>query len=148
MTHSETERFLDKVCAFLKTEGKRCTPLRQNILRVLFEQSHVSVRSLRSFLRERQRYVASDQALYGNLELFETLHLVAKSYDHGAVSYALRSKRSRVHLVCTRCGRTIEEQESGVFEAIRQKCREWRFALTDADVTLEGICEHCRNDND
>ena len=148
MTPSETEHFLDKVCAFLSAEGKRCTPLRQNILRVLFEGSGVSVKELKFLLDERYACEASEQALYGNVELFEMLHLVAKRYDHGAVKYALRSKRNRFRLVCTRCGRSVEDHEHGMIDTIRLKCREWRFELADVDMTLQGICERCRNDND
>ena len=148
MMPDETERFVDKVCIFLKQAGKRCTPLRQNILRVLFECQSVSVRELKALLDERHGCAASALAIYKNLELFGALHLAVKSFDDNAVHFTLGFKRNRVCLVCIRCGKSVELHERDMAEAIRRKCGEYRFELTDMEVTLLGICQGCRNDND
>lgn len=143
----DNERIIEKMCRLLSDERRPCTLLRENILRVLLETSDVSVSELKTYLRKKYACIATPQALYANLKLFEALYLVTKKYDQKSLRFDLLYKRQQLNLTCTRCQRSTLHHESSFFDLLRQKCREKSFTPTRINLTLYGICKTCQIDN-
>ena len=138
----QTEHFVAKACKFLRREGYLCTPLRQNMLRIFFTDSHIRVKHLKAQLQERYECKTSTQSLYSNIRLLTRLNLICKTGDMN--SYELHFKRNHIHMICRQCGRVNELHDRIVFDTIRKQCRNFTFEAFDVDITLYGICTACQ----
>jgi Fur family transcriptional regulator, ferric uptake regulator len=94
----------------------------------------------------RGETAAGRASIYRTLEQLEELNLVHRlDIGKGIASYeaAEPGGEHHHHLVCDRCGRVVPFQDDGLERAIKGLSRRSRFAVSEHDVTLHGLCERC-----
>jgi Fur family ferric uptake transcriptional regulator len=66
--------------------------------------------------------------------------------DNGEATYRLCSSGHHHHLVCRRCGRTVEIDSANVEEWMRETASRHGFVQVSHAVELFGLCEVCANE--
>jgi Fur family transcriptional regulator, ferric uptake regulator len=128
----------------LREAGKRITPQRQLVLRVLAGvDGHLDAQEIYERGRRRDPRLSLSTVYRTISALKETgavreLHLEGEQHH-----YELDKKKEHSHLVCVACGRVIEV-DSNVFEkAAAAACKDHGFQVTSAQVELGGFCAAC-----
>lgn len=128
----------------LREAGKRVTPQRQLVLRVLAGvDGHLDAQEIYERGRRRDPRLSLSTVYRTLTALKETgavreLHLEGEQHH-----YELDKKKEHSHLVCLGCGRVIEV-DSIVFEqAVAAACQDHGFQVTTAQVELTGYCARC-----
>jgi Fur family ferric uptake transcriptional regulator len=87
----------------------------------------------------------------GRATVFRTLDLLSQigvlnrvHGDNGCHSYTVCDTGHHHHLVCTRCGRVIPFELSGIEEEIRHAADQMKFAVSAHRVELFGLCANCQ----
>lgn len=134
---------VDRVCAKLRTEGRRVTPQRRVIVAVLLENgSHLTADQV---LRRARRELPdlSPATVYNTLHELAALG-VLQELDLGL---GLEQRRYDVatgehdHLVCLRCGRVEDVPRRDGMEAMVGKDHD--FEVVDRRVIYLGYCPEC-----
>lgn len=124
----------------LRNAGKRITPERILLLRIIHEHPHLDASEIYR-LAQRENARLSLATVYRTVSLLRQLGLVhtcALGEDH--VHYESQAI-SHYHLVCRGCGKVIEIPPH---EAIERLGEEWEFEVTAVKVELTGYCKRCR----
>jgi len=128
----------------LREAGKRITPQRQLVLRVLAGvDGHLDAQEIYERGRRRDPRL-SLSTVYRTLNALKETGAVRELHLEGEQHhYELDKKKEHSHLVCLTCGRVIEV-DSNVFEqAAAAACDEHGFKVTTAQVELTGFCARC-----
>jgi len=126
--------------------GYRLTPQRMMVLRAVEEaDSHISAEEI--FAQVRARYPHMNiSTVYRTLELVKELGLVTETdFGDGRVRYHCAGKGHHHHLVCEKCGRVIDVEESflnSLWQSIQQKNN---FKVNMKHMAFFGLCEKCRS---
>lgn len=140
---SETSR---AVARDARQKGLRWTKPRSLITRVFFEASgHVTVEDLFRRIREQEPRI-------GLATVYRTLNILVKfgyarelNFEDGLIRYEPRGrlKPHHDHLICIRCGKTIEffseELEKLQFDAAQAQ----KFVMTNHRLDIFGYCRDC-----
>lgn len=134
---------VESALALLRASGARVTTARRLLLEVLFESgSHHSAEDLAVEVQERAPEVHLS-TIYRNLDELERIGVVAHAHlGHGPATYHLASAQHG-HLVCSRCGKTIElpiKAFSGLARSVRKS---HGFTIDPRHFALVGRCESC-----
>jgi Fe2+ or Zn2+ uptake regulation protein len=129
----------------LDDAGYRLTAPRLALAELIATQDgHFTASDLAAVARER-RVGLSRATLFRALDLMVELGVVERldlpSGDHAYVSCA---RSHHHHVVCSRCGRTAEVDDSGLNEAVREIERSSGFRIDTHRLELFGLCRHCR----
>ncbi|HVC06865.1 MAG TPA: Fur family transcriptional regulator [Solirubrobacterales bacterium] len=87
-------------------------------------------------------------SVYRALEQLEQLGLVQRlEVSRGTAGYERvePSGQHHHHAICRHCGRMVPFEDSGLERAIGRVSERMRFEVTEHDVVLRGLCEHCGN---
>ena len=125
----------------LRDAGKRITPERVLLLRVIDAHPHLDVGEIYRLAR-RENARLSLATVYRTVNLLRQLGLVhtcALGEDH--VHYESQAA-SHYHLVCRRCGRVIEIPSHHAVERLGEA---WGFEVTSVKLELTGYCKQCRD---
>lgn len=128
----------------LREAGKRITPQRQLVLRVLAGfDGHLDAQEIYEQGHRRDPRL-SLSTVYRTLSALKEAGAVRELHLEGEQHhYELDKKEEHSHLVCLACGRVIEV-ESAVFEqAAAAACQAYGFQVTTAQVELTGFCARC-----
>ncbi len=137
---------VDKVCAKLRTEGRRVTPQRRVIVQVLLDDgSHLTADQV--LKRARQELPdLSPATVYNTLHELTELGLL-QELDLGL---GLEERRYDVateehdHLVCLRCGRVEDvPRQNDLAPSLRE---DHDFDIVDRRVIYLGYCPDCTSD--
>lgn len=142
------EHFIATLCARLERAAFHCTPLRRNLLRLLYTLPRLDIRGIRSQLDARFNQTATLPAIYANLSRLESMGIVRRMHTETRATYELRLKSNHLHLVCRRCRRVTELPDAPFFQAVRTRCTRDGFEAHDFECIVYGICHACQNDND
>jgi Fur family transcriptional regulator, ferric uptake regulator len=85
-------------------------------------------------------------SVYRALEQLEQLGLVQRlEVARGVAGYERvePSGHHHHHAICRRCGRMVPFEDSRLEQAIDRVSDRVRFEVTDHDVVLRGLCDHC-----
>ncbi|MGH2457615.1 MAG: Fur family transcriptional regulator [Chloroflexota bacterium] len=134
--------------ADLKRHGLRLTPQRLMILELLERASgHIAPEDL--YQQVHQRYpMINRSTVHRTLDVLEGLGMVRHGHvADGAARYHLARDVHHLHLICHRCGQTIEVDDLGVADRFAALLLE-RFGFR-ADLThfpISGACAACAKD--
>ena len=131
--------------ALLAGAGRRLTPQRLVILDALAASRHtVTAQELFERLRIRHPYLGR-ATVFRNLDALVDAGLAQRFERAGHVyAYAACSPAHHHHLVCARCHRSQEVDESLVAPLVRRIDERFGFAVEHAALDFYGICVDCR----
>ena len=143
-SRSQQEKITEAICA-LRAEGRRITPQRALILRILREQrGHLSADGIHALAR-RERPRLSLSTVYRTLDLLKALGLVKElRLDDERYHYEVIGAGEHQHLVCLGCGKVIEFQCAHCVQMHQDLADRHGFQITGSRVELLGYCAACR----
>lgn len=130
---------------FLKSKEFKYTSERKLILNATLSfHNHFDVEELFERLRKQGNNV-SRATIYRTIPLLiqsglitETLHCQDKtSYEN------IFNKKHHDHLVCVKCGKTIEFFDERIEKLQEEVCRQHNFVPTEHRLGIKGYCEDC-----
>jgi Fur family transcriptional regulator, ferric uptake regulator len=105
---------------------------------------HFTASELELAARER-RLGVSRATLFRALELLTELGVVERlDLTTGEHAYVSCAPAHHHHLVCSRCGRTADVEDSGVGEAVAEIARRSGYRIDSHRLELFGLCRHCQ----
>jgi Fur family ferric uptake transcriptional regulator len=129
----------------LKKKGLKLTPQRRLIINAIHSaEAHLTAEEIIAHVQARMPEVHKS-TIYRTLELLEGAGCVFKSElgDHSIYHHAEEGQHH--HLVCSRCGRTIECNED-LFKPIEKSLAEqYSFRVDFKHLVISGLCEECRS---
>jgi len=140
---------LDGLRTSLHERGQRLTPQRERVL-ALFEQigagRHLSAEDVHQRLRGGDGRV-SLATVYRTLRLLSSLDLLQElELPDGGRRFELAGDaqhRHHHHLVCVRCGRTEEFEDTAVLTAGAAAAGAHGFHLLECVLTVRALCPGC-----
>jgi len=125
----------------LHADGKRITPERKLLLRIISENAHIDARELYALARREDPRI-NLSTVYRTVGLLKTLGLVAgtglgESHEHFEVHGA-----EHYHLVCLGCGKVVEIHP---VEAVRRLGEQRGYEVVGVNLELLGYCSACRD---
>lgn len=125
---------------FLREKGKRITPERKLLLRIISENAHLDASEIYRLAVEEDEKM-SLSTVYRTVRLLEELGLVERSglgEDHH--HYEVRVD-GHYHLICLDCGKVVEILP---VDAVRKLGEDQGFDVTGVKLELLGFCLTCR----
>jgi len=134
----------EQVRDFLRHKSLQCTRQREHILHeVLASEGHFDADDLCERLRRRHLRV-SRATVYRTLPLLEEGGLIRQVFRVGGrVQYELRAPHHD-HMLCIRCGKTIEFKDERIEDLQRDVCDRHGFKPIEHRMGIRGICRACR----
>jgi Fur family transcriptional regulator, ferric uptake regulator len=128
----------------LKEHNLKLTPQRRMIVEILHEQNtHITAEEMIARVQDRMPGV-NKSTIYRTLDLLEGAGCVYKSEVSGQSVYHHAEEGHHHHLICTRCGRTVECRDD-LFAVIEKAISEnYGFSVSLHHLMIEGICDSCR----
>jgi len=129
----------------LRTHGRRITPQRALILRILQEQGgHLDADEIYRLARE-ERPRLSLSTVYRTLSVLKELGLVRElRFEEGYSRYELAGPEEHHHLICLGCGKVIEFQCAHCAQVHQDLGDRHGFQITGSRVELLGYCAECQ----
>ena len=135
----------DAVFCRLSEAGYRITQPRRAVIQVLLQDDG---HSSPAEVHEQAQMLCPGVGLvtvYRTLDLLTQLGFVRRIHaDDGCHGYAWASHGHRHHLVCRRCGATIEFEGCDLGSFLDRVSRETGYAIEDHLLELVGVCGACR----
>jgi Fe2+ or Zn2+ uptake regulation protein len=133
----------------LRDAGLRVTAPRLAVLRVLAEsQDHPRVDQVIERVRSSGVPI-STQAAYDVCEALHRVALAARiELAGGPVRYEARVGDNHHHMVCRRCGHTVDVDCATGEAPCLQPADAHGFAVEQAEVTYWGLCPSCQRTNE
>ena len=132
----------------LHAAGLKCTPQRCEVFEEIVRmKGHFTAEELAERFRTRSRGPAISRAtVYRTLPILVRSGLVrevifTEKHSHYEAAY---SREHHEHMICTRCGRTIEFDDSDLERAIRRIARSAGFLPVSHKIEICGLCDECR----
>jgi len=134
---------VDAVLALLRAQGGRVTTGRRRLLEVLFTSAdHRTAEELAAEVQSRAPDIHLS-TIYRNLDELERLGVIVHTHlGHGPATYHLASS-AHGHLVCERCGATVEAPEE-LFRGLSRGARtRFGFRIDPRHFAVFGRCSNC-----
>ena len=133
----------------LQEKGHRLTLQRMLVIEALHNADrHISAEDIYEELHRRHPY-ANISTVYRTLELLKELELVTETdFGEGRVRYHVAEKGRHHHLVCHRCGRVIDVEESAMGPLKEGLLDEHGFAADLRHLAIPGRCSECCTGNE
>ncbi len=129
----------------LKQKGLKLTPQRKLIIDAIHEtEAHLTAEEIIAHVQARMPEVHKS-TIYRTLELLEGAGCVFKSElgDHSIYHHAEEGHHH--HLVCRRCGKTIECDENLFTSVEGSLVEKYGFRVEFNHLVISGLCEECRS---
>ncbi len=135
---------LAEILSTIRGAGRRVTEAKRRLAEVLVvATSHRSADELTTAVQVLAPDV-STSTVYRLLDEFEELGIVVHSHlGHAAAVYHLAGT-VHGHLVCQRCGATVEIPAAHFDALSRELVTTYGFLLDRHHVAISGTCAHCR----
>lgn len=132
----------------LRAAGKRVTPQRRLILRILDQTTgHLDANDIHERAR-RQDARLSLATVYRTLGALREIGVVQELHLDGEHHhYELVGKEEHSHLVCLACGRVIEVDSTTFAKTALAVGEAYGFEIASAQMELAGYCADCRQQN-
>lgn len=129
----------------LREKGHRLTPQRMLILKAIYKaDSHISAEEIYEQLHARYPY-SNISTVYRTLELLKGLNLVTETnFGDGRARYHSAKKGHHHHLVCHRCGKIVDLDESVLYPLKDTLLRDYGFDADLRHLAISGECKDCR----
>ena len=133
--------------ATLKEKGLKLTPQRRLIVDILHEtHQHLTSEEIIAYVQSRMPGVHKS-TIYRTLELLEEAGCVYKSEMGDQFIYHHAEEGHHHHLVCSKCGKTVDCDEDLFVPAERSLADRYGFHVDFKHVVMSGICGECKNKN-
>ena len=130
----------------LRSAGRRLTPQRRLILRVLEESDgHLDADALYDRVKARDPDV-SLATVYRTLAVLREIGMVEEhrlGEDHG--HYEAVRQEPHYHFTCLRCGKVIEFDTPLVAQVEQGLCEQEGVRVTSTHLHVSGYCAQCRD---
>lgn len=126
-------------------EGHRVTPQRMLVLEAIeSSDSHISAEEIYTQVHAKYPYI-NISTVYRTLELLKKLGLVTETdMGEGILRYHHADKGHHHHLVCQKCGRIIDLDESALDSLRSALIREYHFVPNLRHIAIFGHCLDCQ----
>lgn len=131
----------------LKDAGLKITLPRIKILQILesSEVHHVSAEDVYKLLLVNGEEIGL-ATVYRVLTQFEQAGLVVRhNFEGGHSVFEMSSEKHHDHIVCVRCGRVEEFNDTEIEKRQVEVAEKLGFELTDHHLNMYGLCPDCRN---
>ena len=132
----------DRLLDALRHDGFRITRARRAVCEVLAAapRDHLSAGDIYALIGPD----FDQSTVYRTLEALEEAGLVTHTHmGHGASIYHLAADAPHQHLVCSRCGATIDLDPTGIESLLAEITRRTGFVPDPAHFALSGLCREC-----
>ena len=127
----------------LKRKGLRLTQPRKAILDFIHERGdHLNAEQIIEHVQEKLPRV-NKSTIYRTLELLEKNECVYRSKYHNRTVYHHADEGHHHHLVCSRCGKTIDCGEDIFAPVERSLGKEYGFDPDFKHMMIRGLCKSC-----
>jgi Fur family transcriptional regulator, ferric uptake regulator len=129
----------------LADAGMRSTEPRRAVAELIAARGgHFTARELVDDAAER-RLAIGRATVFRALETFADLGLVERlDLPSGEHAYVACEPAHHHHVVCSRCGRSTEVEDSGMSDVVREVARRTGYRIERHRVELFGICPECQ----
>ena len=129
----------------LRKNGFKLTPQRRLILECIHDSaSHLTAEDILRFVDARAPGV-DKSTVYRTLDLLEGSGCVLRSEVNGRFAYHHAEDGHHHHLVCSKCGKTIDCDEN-LFASVEKSLREKHgFQVDFKHAVISGFCKECRD---
>jgi len=129
----------------LKQKGLKLTPQRKMIIDAIHSaDAQLTAEEIIAHVQARMPEIHKS-TIYRTLELLEKNGCVFKSELGDHLLYHHADEGHHHHLVCSRCGKTIECDED-IFTPVEESlARKYGFQVNFKHLVISGICDECRN---
>jgi len=130
----------------LRRRGLRLTPQRLMILELLEKSKDEHIAPEDIYQQVHRHYpMINRSTIYRTLEVLEQVGLVRHGHvEDGAARYHLTRDCHHLHLICHKCGQSVDVTDLSIAEALAEALRQ-RFSF-EADLThfpISGLCAAC-----
>ena len=129
----------------LKERGLKLTPQRRLIVDIIHDaEAHFTAEEIIAYVQARMPGI-NKSTIYRTLELLEEAGCVYKSEldEHSVYHHAEEGHHH--HLVCSKCGKTVECDEDLFAPVKRSLMSKQGFRVDFKHVVMTGVCEKCRS---
>jgi len=136
------------VMTALDRAGYRLTAPRRSLAALISEQDgHFTAAELVAEARSRRLGVGR-ATVFRTLDVLEELGAVERlDLPSGEHAYVGCEPAHHHHVVCSRCGRTLEIEDAGLRALVRDVGRRTGFRIDDHRLELFGVCPACLADS-
>lgn len=129
----------------LNDRGYRLTPQRIMVLKALEDaQDHISAEEIQAHVRQSYPNM-NISTVYRTLELVKELGLVTETdFGDGRVRYHCAGKGHHHHLVCEKCGRIMDLDESELNPLWEHIKTAHNFQINMRHMAFFGVCDKCK----
>jgi len=129
----------------LDRAGYRVTAPRRAVADLITaHDGHFTAAELEIVARQR-RFGISRATLFRALDLLTELRVLERlDLPSGEHAYVPCATAHHHHVVCSRCGRTTDVEDSGVAEAVAEIARRSGYRIDTHRLELFGLCRHCQ----
>jgi Fur family ferric uptake transcriptional regulator len=128
----------------LDQAGYRLTDARRSLARLIADRDgHFTAAELVTAARARRPGIGR-ATVFRTLEVLAELGVVERlDLPSGEHAYVGCEPAHHHHVVCSRCGRTNEIDDSGLRDVVRQIARRTGYRVDDHRLELFGLCPTC-----
>jgi Fur family ferric uptake transcriptional regulator len=132
----------------LKEKGLKLTPQRRLIVDIIHDaDAHLTAENIISQVQSRMPGV-NKSTIYRTLDILEEAGCVYKSELSDRAIYHHAEDGHHHHLICRRCGQTVECQQD-LFAPVERSLRDkYGFSARFQHMVINGLCEKCRSRSD
>lgn len=132
---------------YLRKIGLKQTAQRNTILRTFLEtREHLSVDGLYQLVKRHDSRIGFT-TVYRTLKLFSESGLASVvDFHDGTARYEHQyNRRSHHHMICTKCGESVEFSLPEIEELEKKIGRRYKYKTTSHTFQIQGLCPNCRD---
>lgn len=134
--------------ATLKKSGLKLTPQRRLIADIIHDaKGHITAGEIIKHVQAKMPGV-NKSTIYRTLDILEKAGCVYKSEQGDEFIYHHDEKAHHHHLMCSRCGKTVECSEDIFVPLRRLLTNKYGFRVDLKHIVMNGICGECKNKTD
>jgi len=135
-------------CVFtLKQKGLKLTPQRRLIAEAIHDMpTQLSAEELIEYVQKKMPGV-NKSTVYRTLELLENAGCVFRSRIGEGFVYHHAEEGHHHHLVCRKCGKTVDCDEELLAPAEQAVADKYGFHVDLKHVVISGLCESCAGES-
>ncbi len=129
----------------LREKGFKLTPQRRLIVDIIHDaHHHLSAEEIIDQVQKRMPGV-NKSTIYRTLDLLEQTGAVYKSESNDRFIYHHAEEGHHHHLVCGRCGKTVECSADLFGPIERSLVKRYGFSADFKHLVIEGLCQSCKD---